>query len=297
MNSAELLRVPHRVLEPKSLKLCTLWDMISTPAYKIVNHAFGMQHLHDTLKHRYSDYLQSRRDDTSMVRYSVDDRASIEEMNANMRPWLEAHGLKESVKRLNEVVGYASSADCHIDDLAGLIGSLMMQVESELEDIPVFSIHSDDAKLYAHPEEWFPETLISFPSATLDVQEACKCYALERYTACVYHCMAVLQVGLYALARDVGIGLKFPIEFAEWGEILREIEKKVEPHASLPRSEPLRQRYDHLYSGAISQFRYLKDGWRNHVAHMREVYDQDKARTALAHVRDFMESISTRLHE
>ena len=120
---------------------------------------------------------------------------------------------------------------------------------------------------------------------------------LERYTGCVYHSMGILQVGLFALARDVGIALRFPIELAEWGDILHKIEEKVAPYANLPRGDSFRDRYDNLYAGAASHFRYLKDGWRNHVAHMREVYDRDKASTALTHTRDFMESLSTRLHE
>jgi hypothetical protein len=152
-------------------------------------------------------------------------------------------------------------------------------------------------KFYANPEKLFPETLISFPSATYDAKEACKCYALERYTACVYHSMGILQPGLFALAGDAGISLKYPVELATWGDILRRIDEKIVPYVNLPRGDSLRERYDNLYSGAAAHFRYLKDGWRDHVAHMRESYDQNKAHVALTHVCDFMESISTRLHE
>jgi hypothetical protein len=173
----------------------------------------------------------------------------------------------------------------------------MEALEDELTRKLVFYVPPQDAYFYQYPEQWFPETLISFPSATRDIREACKCYALERYTACVYHSMGVLQVGLFGLAGDVGITLKFPIELAEWGDILRKIEEKIVPYANLPRGESLRERYDNLYSGCASHFRYLKDGWRNHVAHNREVYDKGKAHTALTHVRDFMESLSTRLRE
>jgi hypothetical protein len=289
--------VPIRFPGKAGVRLVSLWDMISTPTYKIVNHAFGLQRMYDDMKRRFHEYLASSRDDSSTVVYSDTDKAGIASMNANMRPWLKDHELGASLKRLNRVIGYADDPDCHIDDLADLIGTLMETLEDELEEKMVFYIPIDDAKIYGHPEDWFPETLISFPSATYDIKEACKCYALERYTACVYHSMAVLQIGLCALAKDVGIALRFPVELAEWGDILRAIESKIEPYEHLPRADPLRQKYDNLYSGCASQFRYLKVGWRNHVAHMREVYDQNKAHTALTHVRDLMEFLSTRLHE
>lgn len=277
--------------------MCTLWDMIRTPTYKIVNHSFGLQGMYDDMKGRYHRLLASNGEDLSLVKYSESDQEGIASLNANMRPWLASHGLESSIDRLDRIVAYAECEGCHIDDLSDLIKTLMEVLEDELTRKMVFYVPPEDAKLYAKPEEWFPETLISFPSATYDIKEACKCFALERYTACVYHSMGVLQVGLHALAKDVGIVLKFPIELAEWGDILRRIEEKIGPYANLPRGDLLRDRYDNLYAGCASHFRYLKDGWRNHVAHMREVYDKTKARTALDHVRDFMESLSTRIHE
>lgn len=168
---------------------------------------------------------------------------------------------------------------------------------SELESHRFLHISPEEAKFYMHPEKWFPETLVSFPSATGDIEEACKCYGLERYTACVFHSMAILQIGLYTLTNDVGITLKFPIQLAEWGDILRRIDDEIKPYATRPRGDSLREKYDNLYAGCACQFRFFKDAWRNHVAHNREVYDKDKAHSALMHVREFMESLSTRLHE
>jgi hypothetical protein len=297
MTRAFLPMIPHDILPGEPLRLCTLWDMFTTPTYKIVNHAFGLQRTYDDMKRRFHEYLASNRESFSLAEYSDNDRAGIASMDAAMRPWLESQELKASLARLDRVVAYAADATCHIDDLAELISTLMEALEDELEEKKIFCISSKGAELYADPLHWFTETSISFPSAVRDIEEACRCFALERYTACVYHSMGILQIGLFALARDVGITLKFPIELADWGDIIRKIEEKITPYAALPRGDSQRERYDHLYAGAASHFRYLKDGWRNHVAHMREVYDRDKANTALTHVRDFMESLSTRLHE
>lgn len=173
----------------------------------------------------------------------------------------------------------------------------MEQIESELEDKIVFYVPREDAKLYEKPEEWFPLTSFAFPSALLDIEEACKCYALERYTACVFHAMAVVQTGLYTMAHDLGVTLKYPVQSADWHEIIVAIEGKIEPLRQLSRSHPQRDELLTFYSGCASQFRYFKDGWRNPVAHMRELYKRPDAYAILSHVRDFMELLSTRLHE
>lgn len=295
MNST-LLFIPYGILRVNGLRLCTLWDMINSPTYKIVNHAFGLQKMHDDMKRRYQEYLRHRGDFTPAT-FSENDRNGIASMDANLRPWLVSHELPESVKRLNRVVAYAAEPDCHIDDLADLIRTLMEQVESELEEKMVFCIPAEDVQFYASPEDWFPKSPSAFPSAKPDMEEACKCYALERYTACVFHSMAVLQIGLYTLAHDLGVFLKYPVELAEWQEVISEIEKKIEPLRQLPRSHPQKDILLSFYSGCASQFRYFKDTWRNHVAHMRETYSKGDAHTVLSHVRDFMEALSTRLHE
>ena len=167
----------------------------------------------------------------------------------------------------------------------------------ELMEHKFLHISTDEADFYTHPEKWFPETLVSFPSATREVEEACKCYGLGRYTASVFHSMAILQVGLFTLGSDVGIALKFPKELAGWGDILRAIQDKIKPYPNLPRGDCLREKYDNLYSDCAAQFGFFKDAWRNHVDHNREVYDKDSAHSILMHVRHFMERLSTRLHE
>jgi hypothetical protein len=77
MTSAALPFVPHQILPNKSLRLCTLWDMISSPTFKIVNHAFGLQKMYDDMKRRFHAYLASSRDSFSSIEYSDSDKAGI----------------------------------------------------------------------------------------------------------------------------------------------------------------------------------------------------------------------------
>ena len=57
---------------------------------------------------------------------------------------------------------------------------------------------------YYEQEELFgSEVHTNFESTRDDVKEAGNCYATGRYTACVFHCMRVLEKGLHALVREL----------------------------------------------------------------------------------------------
>jgi hypothetical protein len=157
-------------------------------------------------------------------------------------------------------------------------------------------VPTDVADFYEKPESKFPLSMVMFPSCAEDIREAGRCFALERYTACVFHAMGILQVGLYALADECKVRFPFKIELADWENVIAGIEKYIKDIHALPKS-------DHkdadlkFYSSLATQFRYFKNAWRNHVAHLREEYDKDQAHSILIHVRDFMEQAATRLKE
>lgn len=152
------------------------------------------------------------------------------------------------------------------------------------------------ADFYERPESKFPLCMVMFPSAADDIKEACRCFALERYTACVFHAMGILQVGLYALADEFQVRFSFKIELAEWENVIAKIASEIKKKGDLPKSDQ-KDADLKFYSELAVQFRYFKDAWRNHVAHLREEYDCDQAHSILIHVRDFMEQAAVRLKE
>jgi hypothetical protein len=82
------------------------------------------------------------------------------------------------------------------------------------------------------------EVFDAFPTANNDVSEAGMCLAFERGTACVMHCMRILEVGLVALAADLGIGRQ-----NDWGVPTCERSTKSWPSVkNQTRSTPKRQR-------------------------------------------------------
>jgi hypothetical protein len=46
-------------------------------------------------------------------------------------------------------------------------------------------------------------------------------------------------------------------------------------------------------SQAATHFMFLKEGWRNHVMHVRDVpYDEGRALSVFGHVREFMQALA-----
>jgi hypothetical protein len=157
--------------------------------------------------------------------------------------------------------------------------------------------------VYRYPREqgellqrWLKDweaVLEKFPSAKVDIFAATDLWAMGHFTASVFHSMRILEHGLRALARDVG--LSFDIQ--NWQNIIDQIEAAIRGLAkSLPRGSEKNESLQFL-SSAAKEFSYFKDGWRNYVSHSKGVYDVYQARGVLEHARSFMTTLSSRLSE
>lgn len=176
------------------------------------------------------------------------------------------------------------------------LGVCLGVLDLELQMRLFLYVPQEDAELYRNPMGVFSKAVDGFPSASGDAIEACRCYALGRYTACVFHCMGILQYGLFALADELKLSLTIPLQMAEWCKIINGIEGKIRDFRNEPKS-PEKDENLAFYSECGVQFRYFKDAWRNHVAHLREEYDKDQAHSVLIHTREFMEHMSKRVKE
>ena len=147
---------------------------------------------------------------------------------------------------------------------------------------------------YEQEEPLFGAQVAStFPSTAYDIAEAGKCYALYRSTACVFHLMRVLEIGLRIFADRFGI----PSDHTNWHNIIEGIEKAVRNMASDPARPTDWKDQQEFFSQAASHFMVLKDAWRNYTAHARVKYTDEEAEMLIMNVRGFMQKLATRLHE
>jgi HEPN domain-containing protein len=158
---------------------------------------------------------------------------------------------------------------------------------------------------YFNNKQPFGETVHgSFPSSRHDVRESWNCFALGRYTACVFHSMRVLEKGLHALVHDLnnnhsaGIVFSETVEEANWGNIISEIQLALENPKRTKRLNPIPDKGRMgFYSRASLEFEYFKNAWRDDVSHSRKSYDESSARSVMNHVEAFMRILAERLNE
>ncbi len=179
-------------------------------------------------------------------------------------------------------------------ELARDIMEVQTRLTDDLQARMLFILQPEYAGYYQDTLNQFASSVdAAFPSATYDVSESGKCYALRRSTACVFHLMRVLEVGLSVFANKFGV----PSDHTNWHNIIEGIEKAVRSMASDLNKPADWKEQQEFYSQAASHFMILKDAWRNYTAHKRGKYTEEEAQIIFLNVRAFMQKLSTRLHE
>jgi hypothetical protein len=160
----------------------------------------------------------------------------------------------------------------------------------ELCTVKIFCVERKRGDYFDSPEPAFGLIVDQkFPSAGVEIDDAAKCLALGRSTACVMHLMRVLEIGLGSLAKALGI----PFGSDNWNKVLGQCEEKI---GKLPKVDDWKGD-EQFYSEAASHFRLLKNAWRNHAMHARIRYDDAQAETIFLNVRAVMKHLATRLSE
>lgn len=171
-----------------------------------------------------------------------------------------------------------------------LLSSLEYQIKSfrdEMEARGLFVMNPSHVAFYAPNAPLFGESVHrAFPSASSEIDEAGKCRATGRWTACVLHLMRGLEPALMAFQDSVGVS----IQKINWQDIINQIEARLKANGN--------QHVDHQWNSEASlQFFKFKDAWRNYAVHGKERYDEERAIGIYDSVRTFMQHLATRLSE
>jgi hypothetical protein len=160
------------------------------------------------------------------------------------------------------------------------------------------------AAVVKKPTPLFSERAIkAFPSAYMDIVEAGRCLALNRNNAAIYHLMQVAEIGLRALAWDRRVTVmhskkQIPLDFAQWGEMIRDLQKKRDLIHQWPRSKALKDEAVRYYTRAVFEVDSFNEIFRKHISHARgELYEPDVATSCWGHVYRFMDMLAERMSE
>jgi hypothetical protein len=208
-----------------------------------------------------------------------------------------AIGLDCSAKNAKHLRGILAAGSPSVGNIwiAWEIEKAEQIILHEMEDELFLYVPSDRAEFYLSKQLFGPDVQNSFPSAAGDVEEAGKCFAAGRYTACVFHLMRVLEIGLRSLSGTLNSPGLNPKNNPNWGDLLRGCNDELAKPPS--KRSPEWQADTVFFSEATANLRAVKDAWRNPTMHVEISYDEQKARDVWNASVAFMRHLSTKLRE
>jgi hypothetical protein len=204
------------------------------------------------------------------------------------------HGLIDVIGKECQRIGLSTSHECAEDiknDLdQGVLGEKFRSSLSELENTirremqgkKFFYMPPASAEFYDKKELFGTEVNAKFSAIQYDMVEAGNCYAMGRGTACVFHLMRVMEVGVQQLGSKLGVAL---VTEKNWQNILDEVNKAIKvlpPKAS--GTVEMSQASANLYS--------VKLAWRNEVMHPNDTYTLEEAENLIRQVKIFMRNLA-----
>src|SRR6266536_4281388 len=205
---------------------------------------------------------------------------------------LRLEGPHATIVRMLESL---DDSECPMSYLAGQAEDLNGRIVDGLNYRTCFAIWGDTEKLYAAKLLFGDDVAKKFPSASVDIEEAGKCLALDRGTAAVFHLMRVMEVGLRALAKSLNDPRLDPKKNPTWSNILQKGDEELK--------KPIAQRApewaanDHFFSEAQANLRAVQYAWRNPTMHVEINYDPEKAGDVMQSVKAFMHHLASVLSE
>jgi hypothetical protein len=179
--------------------------------------------------------------------------------------------------------------------LGAKVEELVHRIDDELRAKSYFEMSADLVSYHDSPHLFGEQVDNAFPSVIVDIEEAGKCYAMARNTACVFHLMRVMEVGLCALGKSLNNPALDPRRNPSWDSILKKCDDELQK-PKIDRS-PEWQINDTFFSQATANLRAVKDAWRNPTMHVEAKYDNDKAIDVWNATRAFMRHLALKLTE
>jgi hypothetical protein len=190
-----------------------------------------------------------------------------------------------------------------ITDLKPRAEELQSVIFDEMNKHLFFWVPVGRARYYEYPEDksrWDEaEKAIEgrirerFGRAATEINFARECYALARWTPCVFHLMRACEVGVKALYKS--LNQPPPSLASSWGKMLEAMNKQL----ALKVSERYGDWAAHpdFFNHATNDIRAIKLAWRDTTMHVESDYNESDALKALNAVTSFFEHLSAKLDQ
>lgn len=169
-------------------------------------------------------------------------------------------------------------------DLKTINAEVTSRFHDELETTKFYCLNKGAEAFYNPGEPLFgKEADARIPTASNDISEAGKCFAVGRYTASIFHLMRAMEATVQRVSEELGIA---NVE-REWGKLLSDIHSKIE---ALPKGEE-RNNWSQVHANLY----HVKQAWRNETMHPKATYTEEEAREVFDAMRSFMRHLASML--
>lgn len=210
----------------------------------------------------------------------------------------EKIGLAMSAKQVDRIISELKSKS-----LGNIIAKQVWELEERLIDelsIPAFMvIQSDKVGFYENPSPFGGEVFDKFPSANFDIEEASKCFATARYTACVMHLQRVLEIGLKSYGECLGIMSLLNTPQPSWNLVLDKTRKEIKDRNDSQKPNKWSSQAEKEFCEEDIQpfLESVKIAWRNPSMHADKTYTEEVAKEILDAVKTFMRHLAKQMNE
>ncbi|MGO9545839.1 MAG: hypothetical protein ACLPPF_13750 [Rhodomicrobium sp.] len=187
------------------------------------------------------------------------------------------------------------------------LASAAWQMRILAEHVPVsmqsrflLMMREGSAELYAPKGPLFGiEVAEKFRTTAKDeIEDAGKCLALDRNTACAFHLLRAVEHALEAVQKCLQLPEPVKGPHKAWGAVLNRYAEELDgrEHMTWPRqwsSMQDRQDFKEIYQYLSA----VKDTCRDKTMHVEKRYDAEQAKELFDNVKAFMKKVASRLDE
>jgi hypothetical protein len=191
------------------------------------------------------------------------------------------------------------SSELAASRLKHFASELHIKVRDELETRMFLSISDTDAEIYTQGGASFDRDVqLRFPSSAFEIDEAAKCLALDRATACVFHLMRVMEIGIRATARCLGVPDPTRPRERNWGSVIGKIKSDLDARSGNKPTKIWTIEGDkEFFERAYASLDAVRVAWRNTTMHVGNKYTSEEAKHILAAVKGFIICLASRCDE
>jgi hypothetical protein len=181
----------------------------------------------------------------------------------------EAMDLKFSAAHIKRFREEVLQPGMTFANLRAALIEIQQRVWDEMAERTFFALSAEDSKFYDGSQ--FPQVILDrFQEVTFDAEEAGKCLAFERPTACVYHLMRITEYGLREISKKLGMKDDRP----NWEPVICKIEAELRK----PYKDREFKGLSDFLANISAYLNAVKLAWRNRVMHVERKHTSEEAR-------------------